>query len=39
MIDLRYMNSMLLDEFVDFTDAQVLFLYSTSVLNTATSLK
>ncbi len=39
MIDLRYMNSMLLDKFVDFTDAQVLFLYSTNVLNNSTSMK
>ncbi len=39
MIDLRYMNSQLLEQFVDFSDAQVLFLYSTNVLNNSTSMK
>lgn len=39
MIDLRYMNSSLLNQFVDFTDAKVLFIYSASLLNNSTSMK
>ena len=39
MIDLRYMNSSLLSKFVDFTDAKVLFIYSTTLLNNSTSMK
>ncbi len=39
MIDLRYMNSQLLEQFVDFSDAQVLFIYSTNLLNNSTSMK
>lgn len=39
MIDLRYMNSQLLEKFVDFSDAQVLFLYSSTLLNNSTSMK
>ena len=35
MIDIRYIASMLLDQFVDFEGADVLFLYSTTMLNTA----
>ena len=39
MVDLRYMNSMLLDTAVDFSDADILFLYSASLLNNATSMR
>jgi hypothetical protein len=39
MIDLRYMNSQLLKQFVDFSDSQVLFIYSTNLLNNSTSMK
>lgn len=39
MVDLRYMNSQLLDAFVDFSDADVLFLYSTNILNNSTSMR
>lgn len=35
MIDIRYIAPMLLDQFVDFAGADVLFLYSTTMLNTA----
>ena len=33
LIDIRYMSSKLLGEFIDFKDQHVLFLYSTVVLN------
>lgn len=39
LVDLRYMNSALLEEFVDFTDADILFLYSASLLNNSRSMK
>ncbi|MBQ5910681.1 MAG: hypothetical protein IIW94_01565 [Clostridia bacterium] len=39
LVDLRYMNSAILDQFVDFEGSDVLFLYSTSVLNNSTSMK
>ncbi|MBQ1186349.1 MAG: hypothetical protein IIX54_01495 [Clostridia bacterium] len=39
MVDLRYMNSAILDQFVDFENSDILFLYSTSVLNNSTSMK
>ncbi len=39
MVDLRYMNSLLLERFVSFEDADILFLYSTSILNHANSMK
>lgn len=39
MIDLRYMNSLLLEQFVDFSNSDVLFLYSSTVLNNSTSMK
>lgn len=39
LVDLRYINSQLLDTMVDFTDADVLFLYSTTLLNTGSILK
>ena len=39
MIDLRYINSQLLDKFVDFSQADVLFMYSASLLNNSTAMK
>lgn len=39
MIDLRYINSQLLDQFVDFSQADVLFMYSANLLNNSTSMK
>lgn len=39
MVDLRYMNSQLLEEFVDFSDSDVLFMYSVGILNNSTSMK
>ncbi len=39
MVDLRYMNSLLLEKFVSFENADILFLYSTSILNHANSMK
>ncbi len=39
MVDLRYINSQLLDQFVNFGDADVLFLYSTLLLNNSLSMK
>lgn len=39
LVDLRYMASSLLPKFVDFTDAQVLFLLSDAVVNNSTLLK
>ena len=39
MVDLRYMNSQLLAQYVDFTNADVLFLYSATILNNSKSMK
>ena len=39
LVDLRYISSGYLDKFVDFEDAEVLFLYSTVTLNGAAILK
>lgn len=39
MVDLRYLNSSLLQDYVDFEGADILFLYSSSVLNNSTSMK
>ena len=39
MVDLRYMHSSLLPEYVDFTDADVLFLYSDRLANDSLLLK
>ena len=33
LIDLRYISSMILDKYIDFKEQDVLFLYSTVVLN------
>ncbi|MGM9618910.1 MAG: DHHW family protein [Oscillospiraceae bacterium] len=39
LIDLRYVSASLLEQFVDFADQDVLFLYSTSLLNSAMLLR
>ena len=39
LIDLRYMPSMILDKYVEFNNQDVLFLYSTTLLNSAMLLK
>ena len=39
VVDIRYMSSSLLDEYVDFTDADVLLLYCTSMFNAGATLK
>ena len=39
LVDIRYMASSLLDEYVDFTDADVLVLYCTSMFNAGATLK
>lgn len=39
LVDLRYMMSKFLDEKVDFSDADVLFLYTTTMLNNSLSLR
>lgn len=39
LIDIRYLSSQMLGNFVDFRDADVLFLYSTLVLNNSETLK
>ena len=39
LIDLRYLSSEYLSEFVEFTDRDILFLYSTTILNTSEMLK
>lgn len=39
MVDIRYLDSRMLDRFLEFTGQDVLFLYSTLVLNSGTSLK
>lgn len=39
LVDIRYINSMSLDRFVDFKDSDILFLYSLLVLNNSETLK
>ena len=39
LVDLRYMNSALLEQYVNFEGADVLFLYSAGILNNGTILK
>jgi len=39
LVDIRYMSSALLDTYVDFTDADVLLLYCTSMFNAGATLK
>ncbi|MBO5373024.1 MAG: hypothetical protein J6A75_09950 [Lachnospiraceae bacterium] len=39
LIDIRYINSSVLEQYVDFNNADVLFLYSVPVLNNSETLK
>ena len=39
LVDLRYIHSLLLDQYVDFENADVLFLYSTLLLNDSLAMK
>ncbi len=39
LVDIRYISSKLLDEYVDFNDAEVLFLYNTLIFNSGGILK
>lgn len=39
LVDIRYISPMYLENFIDFTDKDVLFLYSTTVLNHSETLK
>ena len=39
LIDLRYISTPLVGEYVDFEGADILFLYNTSILNNASMLK
>lgn len=39
LVDIRYLSSQLLDKFVEFTGQDVLFLYSTLVLNNSNTIK
>ena len=39
LVDLRYINSSILDKFVNFENADVLFLYSTVLLNNSKGMK
>ena len=39
LVDIRYISPALLDRFISFADQDVLFLYSTSVLNSSETIK
>lgn len=39
LVDIRYISPVILDRFISFEDSDVLFLYSTSVLNNSITLK
>ena len=39
LVDLRYVMSDMVADYVDFSDADVLFLYSTTLLNSSFSMK
>jgi hypothetical protein len=39
LVDLRYISSDLLGEYIDFNNADVLFLYSTMLLNSSLAIK
>ena len=39
MIDIRYVNSQMLDKLVDFSEGDVLFMYSANLLNNSTAMK
>ena len=39
LVDIRYLPSAVLDEYIEFNDQDVLFLYSTLVLNNSSTMK
>lgn len=39
LVDLRYIRSEMLNDYVSFDDADILFMYSTSMMNASTALK
>lgn len=39
VVDIRYINLNLLEEYIDFEDKDILFLYSTSIINNSESMK
>ncbi len=39
LIDTRYISTRILAEYIDFNDKDILFMYSTSIINNSTSLK
>lgn len=39
LVDIRYINSKVLGSFVDFENSDILFIYSTAILNNSTALK
>ena len=39
LVDTRYISSSLLDQFLDFHGQDVLFLYSTLILNSSSAIK
>ena len=39
VVDVRYMQSSLVGNFVDFENSDVLFIYSTALLNNSTAMK
>jgi hypothetical protein len=39
VVDIRYMQSSFLGNFIEFTDQDVLFLYSTTLINNSTAMR
>ena len=39
LVDIRYINSKVLGNFIDFNNSDILFIYSTAILNNSTALK
>ncbi len=39
LVDIRYMNSSMIGSFIDFTNQDVLFMYSTTILNNSLALR
>ena len=39
LVDIRYISPQMLGQFISFTNQDVLFLYSTSVLNNSETIK
>lgn len=39
LVDIRYISPVMLDRFIEFSDQDVLFIYSTSVLNNSVTIK